>query len=235
MLDEGRRILRATSELSASARRLADHWEPELRIATDALIAPWQLWPALSAFSQTHPEIDIRLAEEVLSGTWEALMEERADLCIGVSNPPVTAGVQRVGRVDIDIVFCCAPAHTLAALDQPLRADQLRSHRNIVVADSARDFSPRDAGGLLDGQARMTVSTMASKIQALEAGLGIGFCPRAWVETALASDRLVAPQLAEPRPVQPAYILCRRGERSRAVQWMIEYLSAQPLPTIPIT
>lgn len=235
LLDEGRRILRATGELSAAARRLAGHWEPELRIAIDALITPRQLWPMITAFSLAHPEIDIRLAEEVLGGTWESLMEERVDLCIGVANPPATASVQRVGQLDIDIVFCCAPGHPLSALDQPLTTDDIRVHRNIVVADSARHFSPRNAGGLLDGQARLTVSSMASKIQALEAGLGVGFCPRAWASMALTSGRLLAPALAESRPTQSAYLLCRRGERGRALQWVIDHLTAQPLQSDPVS
>lgn len=31
----------------------------------------------------------------------------------------------------------------------------------------------------------MTISAMANKVQTMEAGLGVAFCPRAWVDTAL--------------------------------------------------
>ena len=38
VLDEGRRILTATRALGVAARRLGDHWEPELRVAFDACL-----------------------------------------------------------------------------------------------------------------------------------------------------------------------------------------------------
>ncbi|MDA3921771.1 MAG: LysR substrate-binding domain-containing protein [Salinisphaera sp.] len=231
LLDEGRRILLATRELGAAAQRLANHWEPELRLAIDALIAPAQLWPAMAAFGQAHPEINMRLAEEVLGGTWESLIDERVDLAIGVADPPATSGVERVGHIDVAFVFCCAPTHPLAAHKTPLTSDDLRAHRAIVVADSARHFSPRRiAGALLDGQPRLTVSTMPSKVDALEAGLGVGFCPQVWVTPSLAAGRLVSPPLADPRPPQRADILCRGGERGRALQWFIDYLNDCPPP-----
>lgn len=67
-------------------------------------------------------------------------MEERVDLSTGVSNPPLTAGIQRVGHINIGIVFCYSPDHDLAASDQPLTADQLFDHRNIVMADATHHF-----------------------------------------------------------------------------------------------
>ena len=151
LLEEGRRILTASRELGAAAQRLADNWEPELRIALNGLIAPAELWPALADFHRAHPAIDVRIREEILGGTWEALIEDRVDLAIGVADPPTKTGIQRAPFKAVDFVFCCAPDHPLAAIDHPLSEDELRAWRAVVVAASARHLAARSAG-LLAGQ-----------------------------------------------------------------------------------
>lgn len=225
LLDEGRRILTASRELGAAARRLADNWEPELRLTVNGLIPPAEIWPAVAEFNRIHPAIDVRVTEEVLGGTWESLIEDRADLAIGVVDSPGGAGIRRAVFTDIDFVFCCAPGHPLAASDQPLTENDLRVHRGVVVADSARHLSARSAF-LLDGQARLTVASMASKVAALEHGLGVGYVPRRWAHDALESGRLLEPPLATPRQPARAWLLWRSGEPGRALQWFIDRLSA---------
>ncbi|MBO9469282.1 LysR family transcriptional regulator [Endozoicomonas sp. G2_2] len=225
LLDEGRRILTASRELGAAAQRLADHWEPELRLAVDGLIAPQQLWPAIGALQRAHPAINLRVCGEVLGGTWEALIEDRVDLAIGVAEPPAGAGIRRAPFTQVTFLFCCAPDHPLAAIEHPLTEDELRAWRAVVVADSARHLSARSAG-LLDGQPRLTVTTMHSKIEAIEQGLGIGHCPAAWVQTALAAGRLVERPLATPRDSQRTHLLWRTAAPGRALQWFLERLES---------
>ena len=226
LLDEGRRILLATRELAAAARRQADHWEPELKIAIDATQQPGDLWPLIAEFSAAHPAINVRMNEEVLAGSWEALVDERVDLAIGVTDPPANASIQRTLFGRIEFVFCCAPDHPLARAPAPLSEDAIRAHRALVVADTARRFAPR-SGNLIDGQPRLTVSSMRTKIEALESGLGVGYCPRRWVADALEEKRLIALDTA-PRPIaRDTYLLWRRGERGRALQWFIDRLGGR--------
>ncbi|WP_293626592.1 LysR substrate-binding domain-containing protein [Salinisphaera sp.] len=224
LLEEGRRILTASRELGAAAQRLADNWEPELRLALNGLIAPAELWPVLADFHRAHPAIDVRIREEILGGTWEALIEDRVDLAIGVADPPTKTGIQRAPFKSVDFVFCCAPDHPLAAHGQPLADDALRMHRAVVVADSARTLAPRSAG-LLDGQPRLTVASMHSKIEAIEQGLGVGHCPRGWVHEMLRQGRLVACELAIPREPHPSYLLWKSSAGGRALKWFIDRLS----------
>lgn len=225
LLDEGRRILLATRELAAAARRQADRWEPELKIAVDATLPPAALWPIVAEFTEAHPAINLRMNEEVLTGSWEALIEERVDLAIGVTDPPANASIQRAPFGHIEFVFCCAPHHVLAGIAPPLTDDAIRAHRALVVADTARQFSPR-SGNLIDGQPRLTVSSMRTKIEALEHGLGVGYCPRAWVADALAEKRLVAIETIARPAARDTHLLWRRGERGRALQWFIDRLTS---------
>jgi len=231
LLDEGRRILTASRELGAAARRLADNWEPELRLALNGLIAPRELWPALADFHRAHPAINVRLREEILGGTWEALIEDQVDLAIGVADPPTKTGIQRALFNPVEFVFCCAPNHPLAAHEQPLTEDALRMHRAVVVADSARALAPRSAG-LLDGQPRLTVASMHSKIEAIEQGLGVGHCPAGWVRDHLQAGRLVTCELATPRAVQPSYLLWKSTTAGRGLQWFINRLAAPTNPRV---
>lgn len=230
LLDEGRRILLATRELAAAARRQADHWEPELKLAVDASQSPAALWPLIAEFTASHPAINVRISEEVLAGSWEALVDERVDLAIGVTDPPANAGIQRRLFGHIAFVFCCAPGHPLASAEQPLSEDTIRAHRALVVADTARQFTPR-SGNLVDGQPRLTVSSMSTKIEALEQGLGIGYCPRHWVDQALASGRLLMLETTTQPPPRETYLLWRRGEQGRALQWFIDRLGRGGLPS----
>lgn len=225
LLDEGRRILVATRELAAAARRQADRWEAELKIAVDATQRPDELWPVIAEFTAAHPAINVRMNEEVLAGSWEALVDARVDLAIGVTDPPANAGIQRTRFGRIAFVFCCAPEHPLASVPQPLAEDTIRAHRALVVADTARQFAPR-SGNLIDGQPRLTVSSMRTKIEALERGLGVGYCPRHWVAEALAEGRLVALETIAQPTSRDTYLLWRRGERGRALQWFIDRLAS---------
>ncbi|MES1923863.1 LysR family transcriptional regulator [Salinisphaera sp. T31B1] len=234
LLDEGRRILLATRELAAAARRRALRWEPELRIALDATTPAEDLWPLVAEFTAAHPAIDVRISEEVLAGSWEALIDERVDLAIGVTDPPAHAGIERAHYDRLTFCFCCAPHHPLVEAPRPLDDERIRGQRALVVADSARRFAPR-SGNLLDGQPRLTVASMRSKIEALARGLGVGYCPTRWVEPWLSDGRLVALETANQPAHRDTFVLWRRGDRGRALQWFIERLAAPGHRSAPVS
>ena len=225
LLDEGRRILTASRKLGAAARRLANHWEPKLRITLDASVPPATIWPILADFTREHPEIDVRIEENVLAGSWEALLEHRVDLAIGVTDPPAHSGVRRARYTNVAFVFCVAPSHPLTQCGRTLCDDDIRAWRALVVADSARQFARRD-GHLLDGQPRLTVASMASKIAAIRAGLGVGYCPRAWVDADIEAGRLAALPTRGASAPRESYLLWHRGDIGRALAWFLDRLGA---------
>ena len=112
LLDDGRHLLRAASDLERRVQRIADGWEAELRIALDAIIPSERLFPLLQAFYAAGHSTQIRIAGEVLGGTWDALATGRADLAIGA--PGRQPGPQRYRQpalgVSSDFVFAVAPA-----------------------------------------------------------------------------------------------------------------------------
>ena len=179
LLDDGRQLLHAASELERRVQRIANGWEAELRIAVDAIIPIERLFPLLERFYDTACSTRIRLATEVLGGSWDALATGRADLVIGApGDMPAQSGIATRRLCDHDqFVFVIAPQHPLAAWLGPIPARELLRHRAIVVADTSQELLARSIG-VIEGQDTLRVPDIRAKASAQAAGLGIGHLPR---------------------------------------------------------
>jgi DNA-binding transcriptional LysR family regulator len=224
LLGEGRRLLRAAADLECRVQQVAKGWEAELRIAVDTVIGMDRLYGIVAEFYGENSGTRLRLAQEVLGGTWDALESGRADLAIGASGD-VPAGrsfaIQDLGR--IDMVFVAAPFHPIAKVKEPIPALTVQSHRAVSVADSSRLLAPRTVG-LLSGQDVLTVPTMEAKVAALVAGLGVGHIPRWMAERERHAGRLVILEGEATRPQGDAVVAWRPGGEGRALQWFTRRL-----------
>ncbi len=203
LLGEGRRLLAETAAVANRVKRVAAGWETQLSIAVDDVISRPTLLELCEAFFALDPQgkagaaagggpgTRLRLATEVLAGTWEALVSGRADLAIGVGlhSPPAGVAVEPLG--ELRLVFAVAQHHPLAEAPEPLGEVELLRWRAVAVADSAQRLAPITVN-LLPGQDVLTVASMADKIDALQRGLGCGFLPEPMARAALRSGRLVA-------------------------------------------
>jgi DNA-binding transcriptional LysR family regulator len=125
-------------------------------------------------------------------------------------------------------VFAVAPAHPLANVPGPLQREDIAAHRSVVVADSARQASAR-VYGVLGGQVTLAVPSMAAKIAAQRAGLGVGWLPRARVAGLLKRGELVEKVVADPREPNTLYIGWRGDHLGRALEWWLQQLQAPKL------
>ncbi len=224
LLEEGRHLLRAARELELRVRRVASGWEAELTLAVDSMFQPALLAQDIADFSDVAEQTRVRLISEALSGTWEALLDRRADLLVGAAGEGPSGGgyvVEALGVVRF--VFAVAPSHPLAAVSGPLGRDALAEHCAIAVADSARRLLPRTVG-LLMGQETVTVPDMLSKFRLQCAGLGFGFLPEPYVQAAVAQGRLVVREVEEPKPDETFWLAWRTGEEGAALRWWRERL-----------
>ncbi len=222
LLEEGRHLLRAARELEMRVRRVASGWEAELTVAVDSMFAPALLAEDVRAFNAVAEQTRMRLVTESLSGTWEALLDRRADLLVGAAGEGPSGGgyvVEPMGVVRF--VFAVSPSHPLAAAPEPLGREQLATHCAIAVADSARRLLPRTVG-LLMGQETVTVPDMVSKFRLQCAGLGFGFLPEPYVQQAVREGRLVIKQVEEPKPDETFWLAWRTGEEGAALRWWRE-------------
>lgn len=228
LLEEGLHLLRAADDLERRVRRVASGWEPELRIAVDALVAFDRLRPVVADFYRLRVPTRLRFSYEVLDGGWEALLEGRAELLIGAPydapSPALASarfGLKPMGRMAF--VFCVAPHHPLADAPQPLSAEALLEYRAVAVAGTSR-LAPSRSAGLLSGQDTLTVATREQKIAMQVAGLGAGWLPEPFARPHLAGGRLVARACATPRPAATLHTGWRRADAGNALRWWLERL-----------
>lgn len=228
LLAEGRWLLVAAADLENRIKRTATGFESELRICYDSIIPPQLLIPDIASFEEIGCGTRLRFADEVMTGTWEALRDGRADLCIAVGEGPAGGGFQARSMGLVEFIFCVSPQHPLAKARKPLQREDLLAHTAIVVADSARHLPPRTIG-LLSGQNRITVPDVSAKITLQIAGIGHGFLPRVRVTEALARGELVEKAVREPRPAETMWLAWKQAETGEALRWWIDRLSERSL------
>mgnify|MGYP000941556231 CR=1 FL=1 len=224
LLDEGRYLLRAARELELRVRRVASGWEAELTLAVDSVIPPWVLGADVMAFRELAGQTRLRLVGEALSGTWEALLDRRADLLVAAAGEGPSGGgymMEPMGRVPF--VFAVAPQHPLARLPGVLGREQLAEHCAVAVADSARRLLPRTVG-LLMGQEAISVPDMLGKLRLQCDGVGFGFLPEPCARAAVARGQLVIREVEEPKPDETFWLAWRTGEEGAALRWWRERL-----------
>lgn len=210
--------------MTQRVRQIASGWEDRLWIVTDEILEFESLMPVIRAFDALQSGVKLRVTHEVLSGTWEALRDGRADLIVGATNePPAIPGLRWFELGVMDWVFAVSPRHPLAAARGPLKRDAISAHRGVAVADSSRLTAGR-AYGLVGGQAALAVPTMRAKILAQREGLGVGWLPRHRVASLLKRGELVEKTTADPREPNVLYVAWRGDQEGRALQWWLEQL-----------
>src|SRR3990172_2532397 len=224
LMQEGRALLRAAGELECRVKRVATGWETELRIALDVMTPALRLSPLIADFYAEQSGTRIRLAHEVLAGTWDALVSGRAELALGVSGEVPAGGGYAVRILGYkDFVFAVAPTHPLATLPEPLRHEQILAHRAVAIGDSSRSLPPRSVG-LLSGQDVLTVPDLDSKVAAQLAGLGCGYLPAHAAAPLIKARRMVAKEVEEIKPAGNLYYAWRSREKGKALRWFLKRL-----------
>lgn len=229
LLDDGRELLIAARHLEHKVARIDKGWEAEFTIGMDLLFPPSLLIDEIAAFYQANDSTRLRITQEALSGTWEALLDRRVDLLIGAAGEgPAGGGYVAEPIGSLKFVFAVAPAHPLAAIDRPLTRSDLLAHRVVSVADTARRLPPRTVGLQL-GQDTLTVPDLACKLAFQVAGLGVGFLPEPMALPAMRAGLLVEKQVEEQRAPEDFFLAWRSGERGAALKWWRQRLKNLPL------
>ncbi len=231
LLREGARLLAEVDAVANRVKRVATGWESQLTIALDSIISKATVMELCSAFFALTPTppTRLKLRDEALSGTLQALSSGQADLAIGVAQEPAAyAGLQAKPLGRVNFVFAVAPHHPLAAAPEPLTDDVIQQHRAVAVADTVQRGSGMTFG-LLSGQDVFTVATMQAKLDAQLRGLGAGFLPEGIARAYIEAGRLVVKKVQRPeRFVQPCYAWRGAGKSGTgcALQWWLQRLES---------
>ncbi len=228
LLREGERLLSEVDAVANRVRRVATGWEPQFTLAVDGVVSRSTVMELCEAFYAQEPPTRLKIREEALSGTLEALTSGQADLALGVAlDTPTPTGYRSELLGSVEFIFAVAPQHALAQAPEPLTDEVLRQHRAVAVADSVQRGSAQTIG-LLGGQDVLTVPNMMAKLEAQLHGLGAGFLPSYLVRPYLDSGRLVTRQVRRPRRLARISYLWRdegAARAGRALQWWLAQLA----------
>ncbi len=241
LLVEGRRLLQETDAVANRVRRVASGWETQLAISIDDILSTPTVFELVQAFCEVRdqpaepampggPPTRLRLRNDVLTGTWEALVTGQVDLALGVSSQHLNPGGIELRPIgDVQFVFCVAPHHALARETAPLSDAQLVHHRAVAVADTAQRLAPMTVN-LLPGQDVLTVPSMRAKLEALLRCLGCGFVPEPLARAHLEAGRLVRKETAR-QTLGANLHYAWRAERGalglgKALQWWLAQLES---------
>jgi len=228
LLREGRYLLKAAGDLECRVRRVSSGWETEFVIGMDSLFSPIALREDITEFYACADQTRLRIVQESLYGTWEALLDGRVDLLIAAAGEgPSGGGYAALPLGQIPFVFTVSPAHPLARLSRPLTKDDLQEYRAISVADSARRLPVRTVG-LLFGQDVLTVPDMRTKYEFQAAAVGFGFLPESWARHGIESGLLIEKEVEEARPAETFYLAWRSADDGQALKWWIDRMQKNP-------
>ena len=252
LLQEGRRLLQEMDAVANRVQRVAQGWETQLSISVEDILSVPTVFELVEAFcglcdgravtaggagaaatvsaDGSRPGTRLRLRTDVLAGTWEALVSGQVDLALGVKGDlPNPGGIELRPLGEMAFVFCVAPHHQLAAVEEALDDARLVRQRAVAVADTAQRLAPLTVG-LLPGQDVLTVPNTRAKLEAILRGLGCGHLPEPLARPHLEAGHLVRKHTTQGDRLVRLFYAWRaeRGRHSlgRALQWWLGQLES---------
>ncbi len=229
LLREGARVMQDLHAVANRVKRVATGWEPQIDIAIDGIIVKSTVLELVEAFFALGAPTRVRLRDETLSGTWQALVGGKTDLAIGVYANTQVLGIASRPIGDVPFVFAVAPHHPLALLPEPLTNEQIKAHRVVAVADSSTGQDTISVG-ILNGQDVLTVADMRDKLQAQLRGLGCGGLPECLAKPYVDAGHLVVKKTDRPTRTPTVSYAWRTSPHlattNRALQWWLDQLAS---------
>lgn len=179
LTDEGKLMLRRAgfvleeaAKVEALAVVLGEGVETELNIAVDHAFPYEWVYEALNRVTSEYAMLCINLHETSLSGSNELLLNGEVNL--GIS-PFMLPECLNEALCDVTFVAVAKPSHALHALERELELEDLKSHRQIVVRDSAKATERNE--GWLGSEQRWTVDHMRTSVDLVSRGFGFAWLP----------------------------------------------------------
>lgn len=189
-LDRARSLIEQFDAMNAMAHEAQAALSGRIRLTAPTGYGSLVVAPALAAFQDRHPGIDIELT---LTDRRVSLIEEGLDLAVRVGQMQDTSLIQRK-LVDMPVVVCASPVY-LARHGEPDTPGALKSHNCLVnfalvdpgvwrFVEAGRTVSIKVSGNIRINQPR-ALADMARE------GRGIAALPAYTVREDLAAGRVV--------------------------------------------
>ncbi|MBI2792270.1 MAG: LysR family transcriptional regulator [Gammaproteobacteria bacterium] len=225
LIKEGVKLLNSADQIEKRIHLHKMEYEERLLIAYDQLIPFQNLLFLISDFYQECPGVELKFTSEVLGGCWDALLSNRATIAIGVTgDAPVRDDIAVAPLGTVEFIFAVSKNHPLAKKIDAITNQDIQSYRSVAVADSTRGLVSRFSG-ILPGQEVLTVNTFQEKIDAMLAGLGIGYLPLAHAKKYLDSGELIQKEVPRLKSKGTLSLAWRISLVGKAGKWFIHQLS----------
>lgn len=207
----GPRILRAIAEAQEAIDAVQDVRRGHLRIGAASTIGTYLLPPALGAFKQAHPGVDITLQIANKAQTLDRLLG--GDIDLGFVGPPIDdRELARQKYVADDLVLVTAPGHRLAGR-RSVRARELADEVFIMRerGSGTREIMEEELlrAGIAIKKTMELGSTEAIK-QAVAVNLGVSIISRHAVALEVRTRRLCAIPVRDLRLGRQLYAVHHR-------------------------
>jgi DNA-binding transcriptional LysR family regulator len=209
--DRTRVFLQDAALLRDHARQLAMGEESELRIVVGDMCPLPEVLGLLRRFFATCPGTRLHLQSEAISGPWERLFDDDADLIFHHIDKSDT----RLAYIDLfadDVLPVLAPGFLRFALSREITPQQMRDYVQCVVRDTARHSARRDYY-LIEGARTCTVSDQLMKKEFILQGMAWGHMPGFLVAEELRDGRLLSIAGRHLRGGTGEIVAARRSDR----------------------
>jgi len=171
------------------AAQLAMGEESELRVVIGDTCPLPEILGLLRRFFDSCPGTRLHLHFEAISGPWERLFDEEADLIlhhIDKADPRLVF----IDLFTVKLIPVVAPNFLRFPISKSITPEQMRDYVQCVIRDTARRSPPRDYY-LVEGARSWTVSDQLMKRELILQGMGWGHMPRYLIEQKLRDGSLL--------------------------------------------
>ncbi|OUS30821.1 hypothetical protein A9Q98_03920 [Thalassotalea sp. 42_200_T64] len=188
MLRRSKKILQDMQSLEEFADTLIGGWEAEITIACEVLYPKHRLLNALKDYWPKSHGSRLKITDEVISGSTEAIKNKTADL---VLSPHFPEGVHGNYLCTTTMLPVCLSSHQILQTSS-INAEELADHLQLVIGDTGMEKPDK---GWLKAEKRWTVSSFYEAITILKQGIGFCWIPKHLIEQELNDGSLVAIKL----------------------------------------
>jgi DNA-binding transcriptional LysR family regulator len=207
-----------------------------LTIGAMQWLEPYDLAAALATFHERHPEIDIRVVEEVSSAMLAAVLADQLDVVFVPVEEGLAPGLEHELLFEDELVLVVAEDHPLAGRAQ-VRLSALREEPFVFLREGtglrrAVEVAAHTVG--FEPHARFETNELARVLALVGRGLGVSAVTRAVAEAA--SDQVVPVRLVPALRRQVGLVWRSGRHRTPAANAFLAHVigaqrSSQPLPS----
>jgi DNA-binding transcriptional LysR family regulator len=183
MLRRSRQVLTDIEELEHLADTLNKGWEPEIKVAVEVLYPRTILFDILKNFLPQSRNSRLKISNEVISGSAEAIRNKSADIVITNIIP---AGHIGNTLCHIELIPVCGVKHSLNT-EQPINIEQLAEHLQLVISETG---DSKNNTGWLKAEQRWTLDTFQDAVEVMKTGIGFCWLPQWLAEQAIKEKTL---------------------------------------------